>query len=48
MTYTVEKLMDGKWVKDRTYKVFANAEKRLYDLYKDGVNARMMERKGKG
>lgn len=33
------------WKKDRTYKVFDNAEKRLYSLYAEGITARMVEEK---
>lgn len=43
--FTVEALKDGKWKKDRVYKVFDNAEKRLYALYEEGVHARMIEGK---
>lgn len=34
------------WTKDRTYKVFENAEKRVSDLHHQGINARMVEEKG--
>lgn len=34
------------WKKDRTYKVFDNAEKRVSDLHHLGINARMVEKKG--
>ena len=51
--FTVETVVterEGKivryyWKKDRTYKVFENAEKRLYSLYAEGITARMVERK---
>lgn len=51
--YTVEKVEAKKdgggilyyWKKDRTYKVFENAEKRLYSLYAEGITARMVEKK---
>ena len=33
------------WKKDRTYKVFENAEKRVEDLQNQGINARMVEKK---
>ena len=32
------------WKKDRTYKIFENAEKRVYDLYDKGIQARMVEK----
>ena len=31
------------WKKDRTYKVFENAEKRVDALHKQGINARLIE-----
>ena len=43
--FTVETLKDGKWKPDRRYKVFDNAENRLYALYAEGINARLIERK---
>lgn len=38
---------DGKWKKDKMYKLFENAEKRLYIHYEEGTNARILEVKGK-
>lgn len=38
---------NGKWKKDREYKLFDNAEKRLYIHYEEGTNARIVEVKGK-
>lgn len=35
------------WTKDRTYKLFQNAEKRVNDLHHQGINARMIEDKRK-
>ena len=32
------------WKKDRTYKIFEHAEKRVYDLYAQGKVARMVEK----
>ena len=51
--FTVEKVMAEisggyityYWKKDRTYKVFENAEKRVDDLHHQGINARMVEKK---
>ena len=43
--FTVEALKDGKWKADRRYKLFQNAENRVYALYHEGVNARMVEKK---
>lgn len=34
---------DGKWKQDRKYKLFDNAEKRLYVHYEEGTNARIVE-----
>ena len=47
--FIVEKITKGKdgetvWKKDRTYKVFQNAEDRLYALYDQGINGRIIER----
>lgn len=43
--FTVEALKGGVWKKDRAYKIFDNAEKRVYDLYGSGINARVIEKK---
>lgn len=43
--FMVETLKGEEWKKDRVYKVFENAEKRLYALYHEGINARLIERK---
>ena len=43
--FTVETLNGKAWKKDRTYKVFDNAENRVETLHKQGINARMIERK---
>lgn len=43
--FTVETLKGNEWKKDRVYKLFDNAEQRVYALYKSGVNARVIERK---
>ena len=43
--FTVETLKDGKWKPDRRYKIFQNAESRVYALYSAGIQARMVERK---
>lgn len=45
--FTVETLKGNEWKKDRVYKVFENAENRLYHLYDEGINARMIEKRGK-
>ena len=45
--FTVETLKGDEWKKDRIYKVFENAEKRVESLHHEGINARMIERKGK-
>ena len=42
--FTVETLNGDTWKKDRVYKVFDNAENRLYALYDQGVKARIIER----
>ena len=42
--FTVETLKDGKWKADRKYKVFENAENRVYSLYAEGKQARMVEK----
>ena len=44
--FTVETLKDGQWKADRKYKLFQNAEKRVYDLYGEGINARLIEKRG--
>ena len=44
--FTVETLEGEEWKKDRVYKVFENAEKRLYALYHEGINARLIEKRG--
>ena len=44
--FTVETLKENEWKKDRVYKVFENAENRLYVHYKEGTNARIIEVKG--
>lgn len=44
--FTVETLNGNEWKKDRVYKVFENAEKRLYAHYEKGTNARILEVKG--
>ena len=41
--FTVEALKDGKWKKDRVYKLFNNAEGRVDTLHHQGINARMIE-----
>ena len=44
--FIVEKVDGGGfWKQDRKYKLFQNAEKRVYDLYSEGINARMVEKK---
>lgn len=44
--FIVEKVDGGGfWKQDRKYKIFENAEKRLYDLYDKGIQARMVEKK---
>ena len=43
MFYT-QVLKDNEWKKDRKYKVFQNAEDRIYALYDQGINARVIER----
>ena len=43
--YTVEKLVGTTWKKDRSYKIFDNAESRVYALHSAGVNAKVVERK---
>lgn len=43
--FTVETLNNGKWKADRKYKIFENAESRVYALYSAGVQARMVEKK---
>ena len=43
--FTVEALKGSEWKKDRVYKLFDNAEQRVYALYKSGVNARVIEKK---
>lgn len=35
------------WTRDRSYKVFENAEKRVNALHSQGINARMIEDKRK-
>ena len=45
LMFTVETLKGEEWKKDRVYKLFQNAEKRVYTLYHEGINARMIERK---
>lgn len=46
--FIVEKVDGGGfWKQDRKYKLFQNAEKRVYDLYSEGINARMIEDKRK-
>lgn len=43
--FIVEKVDGGGfWKQDRKYKVFENAEKRVYDLYDKGIQARMVEK----
>lgn len=44
--YEIQKqVTKDQWVKVKTYKVFENAEKKLYEYYAQGVSARMVERK---
>lgn len=43
--FTVETLKNGKWKADRKYKIFENAEKRVYALYDEGIKARLIERR---
>ena len=44
--FIVEKVDGGGfWKQDRKYKLFQNAEKRVYALYDEGIKARMIERK---
>lgn len=45
--FIVEKVDGGGfWKQDRKYKLFQNAEKRVYDLYGKGINARLIEKRG--
>lgn len=41
--FTVEVLEKGSWKRDRKYKLFQNAEKRVDDFHQQGINARMIE-----
>ena len=44
--FTVETLKGEEWKADRKYKLFQNAEKRVYDLHHEGINARLIEKRG--
>lgn len=44
--FIVEKVDGGGfWKQDRKYKLFQNAENRVYALYGQGIQARMVEKK---
>ena len=41
--FITETLKGDEWKRDRKYQIFENAEKRVYALYSQGVDARMIE-----